>query len=227
MKKLTISEFKSLIKEEAQKLQRRTLLESERKTLLEELKEMGMLNEEKIEDFFNFLNQNPQKASQAAAFYTAPVKMNKFIMTDGGKILNPMIDKLFKHTRFLFKWEDTFNRAMERLGEKNGMEHTPGKRSGTFEKVDGYNMLESGKSGLYLPIIPTGSESSYSVLENGQWMPIAKEEVYKYLPPRTDSSSSFKPEFRALIVDRIAKIKAGGNEWSNPGFIYEYLGPGK
>lgn len=40
-KQLTIQELKSLIKEEASKLQRRTLLENEKKSLQEELKMIG------------------------------------------------------------------------------------------------------------------------------------------------------------------------------------------
>ena len=43
MKKLTISEFKSLIKEEAQKLHKRAILESEKKKLMEEL---GMMEDD-------------------------------------------------------------------------------------------------------------------------------------------------------------------------------------
>jgi hypothetical protein len=43
-KKITIKELKSLIKEEASKLQRRTLLENEKKGLQEELEDMGAEN---------------------------------------------------------------------------------------------------------------------------------------------------------------------------------------
>ena len=186
------------------------------------LEESELLKEETIEDFFEFLGKNPGKSSMATVMYTNPVKVNKFIIDDlGNKVPNPMFDKLFKNTRFMFRWQDTYNRAVER----NNPEHEFGKRSGTFEKVEGVDVLERGKSGLYLPIIPTGSESAYSVYENGKFSPISKEEARKYMPEYKEREGGSGVDFRPLIVDRISKINAGGNNWINPNFQYEYLGP--
>ena len=50
------------------------------KTIIEETVENTIkkqLNEETINDFFNFLEQDPQNKSFAYVYYTAPVKLNK------------------------------------------------------------------------------------------------------------------------------------------------------
>jgi hypothetical protein len=196
-----------------------------KKFILTELRKgLGvLLTEEKIDDFFKFLAKDPNNKSMASVSYTNPVKVNKFILDDQGiKVPNPMLDKLYKNSRFMFRWQDTYKNAMDRVNP----EHVMGQRSGTYDKVQGFEVLEMGKSGLYLPIIPTGSESTYSVLEDGNWRPISKEEAYKYMPPQRESEPS-AVQMRALIVDRIYKIKSGGHEWSNPHFKFKYLGPGQ
>jgi hypothetical protein len=182
-----------------------------------------LLTEEKIDDFFKFLAKDPNNKSMASVSYTNPVKMNKFILDDQGmKVPNPMLDKLYKNTRFMFRWQDTYKNAMDRVNP----DHEMGQRSGTYDKVEGFEVLEMGKSGLYLPIIPTGSDSTYSILENGQWSPISKEEAYKYMPKASEANPNAVP-MRALIVDRIYKIKSGGHEWTNPNFKLKYLGQGQ
>lgn len=197
----------------------------ESKGLIKE--EESLLKEETFSDLFNFLEQDPRKMSVGTVYYVADMNssMNKSIVNDSGeKIPNPMYGKLFKHTRFMFQWENTYKKAMEKINP----EHEMGKRSGTFEKVQGYDVLESGKSGLYLPIIPTGSEYEYVVTEDGDSRPIDKEEVKKYLRPVSPSfNNPSKSEFRLLIVDKIAKITGGGNVWVNPNFKGSYQGIGK
>ena len=196
-----------------------------KKFILNELRQAfgQLLTEEKIDDFFKFLAQDPHNKSMATVYYTAPVTMNKFVLdADGVKIPNPMYGNLFKNTRFMFRWGDVYKDAIARVNP----EHEFGQRSGTYDKVEGFKVTEMGKSGLYLPIIPTGSESSYSVMDNGQFQPIDKEEAKKYLPPYRGASAS-GVEYRQLIVDRIAMIKSGGNEWANPHFKFQYMGPGK
>ena len=187
----------------------------------------NLINEETFSDLFNFLEQDPRKMTQGTVYYVADMNssMNKFIVNDSGeKIPNPMYGKLFKHTRFMFKWENTYQKAMDKINP----DHVMGKRSGTFEKIQGYNVLESGKSGLYLPIIPTGSEYEYIINTDGESKPIDKETVKKYLRPSPQSSNNpTKSEFRLLIVDKIAKITGGGNIWINPNFKDEYKGVGK
>lgn len=188
----------------------------------------NLINEETFSDLFNFLEQDPRKMTQGTVYYVADMNssMNKFIVNDSGeKIPNPMYGKLFKHTRFMFKWENTYQKAMDKINP----DHVMGKRSGTFEKIQGYNVLESGKSGLYLPIIPTGSEYEYIINTDGESKPIDKETVKKYFRPSPPPSSNnpTKSEFRLLIVDKIAKITGGGNIWINPNFKDEYKGVGK
>lgn len=193
------------------------------KTIIKSLLRESLLTEDRIDDFFKFLAQDPHNKSMATVYYTAPVTMNKFILDDQGmKIPNPMHGKLFKNTRFIFRWGDVYKDAVERVNP----DHEFGQRSGTYDKVEGFKVTEMGKSGLYLPIIPTGSESSYSVMDNNQWQAIDKEEAKKYLPPYRGGSAS-GVEYRQLIVDRIAMIKSGGNEWVNPHFKFKYLGPGE
>jgi hypothetical protein len=202
-----------------------------------------LLTEEKIDDFFKFLAKDPNNKSMASVMYTNPVKVNKFIfktntdvitassadpnfaqsMLDASvKVPNPMFDKLYKNTRFMFRWQDTYKQAMDRVNP----EHEMGERRGIYDKVEGFEVLEMGKSGLYLPIIPTGSESTYSVFDNGQWSTISKEEAYQYMPKASGVNPNAIP-MRALIVDRIYKIKSGGHEWLNPHFKYKYLGFGQ
>ena len=202
---MTINELKNLVKQ-----------------IIKE--QQNLLKEEKINDFFEFLSKNPAKTSGAAVYYTAPAPMNKNILdTDGNKKPNPMYGKLFKNTMILFRYGDTYKRAVER----SGVDHEFQKRRGDFEKVEGFDVLETGKNGLYLPVLPTGSNYNFSVRdENGNWTPIEKEEAKKYLAPYNNNSAN-KTQFRVLLVSNIAKISAGGNTWNNPDFQYEYLGPGK
>ena len=100
------------------------------------------------------------------------------------------------------------------------------RRSGEFEKVEGYDVLEKKGDNTYLPIMPTGSEASYSVLENGEFKLIDKEMVKKYLRPSGPSSGGSGVDFRLLIVDKIAKLTGGGNVWINPNFKGSYMGVG-
>ena len=191
--------------------------------------ENKVITEETFSDLFDFLNTDPNKMTQGSAYYVADLNssMNKNSVDDkGNNIPNPMYGKLYKHTRFLFKWEDTYTKAMDRVDP----EHVHGKRSGTYEKVQGYDVLETGKSGLYLPIIPTGSEYQYVVDNNGNMEVIDKETAKKYLRPMSPSTVSAieagKPSFRPLIIDKVAKITGGGSVWKNPNFKGVYMGPG-
>lgn len=187
----------------------------------------NLINEEIFSDLFNFLEKDPRKMSQGSVYYVADMNssMNKFIVNDSGeKVPNPMYGKLFKHTRFMFKWENTYAKAMEKINP----DHIMGKRSGTFEKIQGYDVLESGKSGLYLPIIPTGSEYNYVFIgDDGESKILDKEMVKKYLKPASPSQNNQnKSDFRLLIIDKIAKLTGGGNTWINPNFKGEYKGVG-
>jgi hypothetical protein len=185
----------------------------------------NLLQEETYRDLYEFLNQNLRKMTIGTVYYVSDMNssMNKFMVDDSGnKIPNPMYGKLYKNTRFIFGWKDTYGRAVERTNP----EHQMGKRSGEFEKVEGYEMLEKKGDSTYLPIMPTGSEASYSVLENGEFKPIDKELVKKYLRPSKPSIGGSGVDFRLLIVDKIAKLTGGGNVWINPNFKGSYMGAG-
>jgi hypothetical protein len=87
-------------------------------TLVQELlKEQALLDlrEEAYQDLFNFLDNKVQKMSMGTAYYVASMdtSMNKKL-PDGTP--NPMYGKLFKNTRFMFRWEDTFKRSVQRSG---------------------------------------------------------------------------------------------------------------
>ena len=184
----------------------------------------NLLKEERYNDLYEFLDQGIKKMTSGTVYYVSDMNssMNKFMLDDdGNKIPNPMYGKIFKNTRFMFGWKDTYVRAVER---KNP-EHEMGKRSGEFEKIDGYDMLEKKGDNIYLPIIPTGSEASYTILVNGEMRPIDKETVYKYLRP-SNSYGGSGVDFRLLIVDKIAKLTGGGNVWINPNFKGSYMGVG-
>jgi hypothetical protein len=192
------------------------------KILFERLIIESLLDEAKYNDLFEFLNQPIKKMTVGTAYYVASMdsSMNKNLVTPTGKILNPMYGKIFKHTRFIFRWQDTYNKAMERTNP----EYQFGKRSGTYEKVDGYDLLERKNDVLYLPIIPTGSEYKLITIDGNE---ISREEAKKYLKPGTPSVSNSGVEYRLLMINKIAKLTGGGNEWINPDFSQNYKGIGK
>ena len=176
-------------------------------------------NRDKYEDLFYFIENNPKKGTIASVFYTSPVSMNKFVMINGEKQINPMRGLIYKNSKINFRWEDTYKKAVERTNP----EHEMGSRSGEFEKIQGYSILETGKNGLYLPVLPLGSENQgYSKMsESGSLEPINIDEVKPYFRPYKSYGSKSGVNFRLLLVDRISKIKAGGSDWGNPHFVYK------
>ena len=189
--------------------------------------ENKVITEETYDDLFHFLNTDPKKMTQGSVYYVSDMNssMNKNIIDDkGDKVPNPLYGKLFKHTRFMFKWEDTFTNAMERIDPN----YVPGQRSGHYEKIDGYKVLEKGPNGLYLPILPTGSEYKIFVDNNGELEEMDKEAAKKFLRPAspTKTETPTKAAFRLLMLDKIAKVTGGGNDWVNPNFKGEYKGFG-
>lgn len=207
------------------------ITESQLIMLLKENKNKSLINEEQYNDLFEFLAQGFRKMTQGSVYYVSsmskPSYMNKnWVNPDTGqKERNPMYDKLFKHTRYKFGWLDTYKNAYER---KTGEEYIPGEQRGQFERLEGFEMLKTGKSGLYLPIMPTGTEYVFAIYENNNFTPIEKEEAKKYLKPSdyVNFQNAPKPETRDLIVDNIYKLTGGGNVWINSDFRYNYIGPG-
>ena len=192
------------------------------------LRETFLAEEAYTNNIREFLDQDPKLMTMGTAYYTADMNssMNKSYVDENGiKQPNPMYNKIYKHTRFIFRWKDTYARAVERTNPQ----HEFGKRRGEYEKIEGYTMLESGKSGEYLPIIPTGSEAVYTIYENGNWKPVDYLSIKKYL--KEPSPSTFNPPSgvrpRQLILDKTFMITGAGNTWKNPSFPYKYLGPEK
>lgn len=192
------------------------ITESQLKTIKEHL----ISEREVFQDLFDFIANDPQKGGIATVYYTSPVGMNK-----GGRAgtpVNPYYGRVFKDSAFNFRWEDTYSRAVERTNP----DHEMGQRSGSFEKVQGYNVLETGRNGLYLPIIPLNlgkSTIGYRVQDenSGQLVPANIEDIKPYFKPRGNHQPSSGVDYRLLLVDRISKIKAGGKYWDNPHYQYK------
>lgn len=182
----------------------------------------NLLTEENINDFFTMLEKDPKRKSFAYIYYTMPVAVNKFIIDENGnKIPNPMDGKLFKNKQIKFNYAETFKEVMG----KRDPDYVLGKKSGTYEKLGGYDVIESGKNGLYMPVLPKSSRDEYSIFDENGWKPVRKEEIQQYLRPVSNYVDNGKPIVNQLIVDRIARISAGGHVWNNPNFKYKYLGP--
>lgn len=178
----------------------------------------------------DFLKQMPKNAKGKIGyvFYTAPVAVNKFYIDDDGlKKPNPMVGKLFKNTAYKFRFDHSYKRAVEIKNEKTGDDYEIGARQSSYSDVEGYNMLLSGKSGLYFPIVlenpKTDQSSNYMILnDTGGYDIVSKDEIKKYLKP---VSGSTYVDYRSLIVQRVYRINASTRTFNNPEFPYEYLGP--
>jgi hypothetical protein len=192
--------------------------------ILEEVINEAILKEETFNDLYKFLDQGPRRMTQGTVYYVASMdsSMNKNLVTPEGKIPNPMYGKLFKHTRFMFGWQDTYKRAIDRKNPEWEM----GQRRGDFEKVEGYDMLEKKGDTMYLPIIPTGSEYKLYVMDGDNVSEISREDAKQYLKPTTSGPSS-GVDYRLLMVDKIVKLTGGGNVWVNPNFGGQYKGVGQ
>ncbi len=198
---------------------KKTLRESIKTVLSEDVKEA-------INDFFNFLETDPRKGSFATVYYTAPYSspFNKFYVDENGeKQLNPYRGKVYKHQYIQFNFGETYKRAVER----NNPDWEMQQRKGEFEKLGGYDVIEAGKNGLYLPVIPKNNKSAYSVVdENGNHELVDYETLKPYMAVRKAYEPGSGVNFRLLLVDRIYKLRAGGGkEWVNPHFTETYVGP--
>jgi hypothetical protein len=178
-------------------------------------------------DIRKFLDQDPRLMTVGTAYYISSMNdyMNKTVIDKfGKKVPNPMYDKIFKHTRFIFGWKDTYERAMKRINP----DYVVGPKSGNYKPVQGYDMLESGKNGLYFPIVPTGTEYVYVICGASGCKVASKNEVKPFFKETNKSywSAEGKAPFRQLIVDRAVKITGGGHEWVNDKIKSKWLGIG-
>lgn len=182
------------------------------------LRESSLITEENINDFFQFIAQDPQKCSMASLSYMA-------IYNTGlaKPKTNPMTNRLIKITHYKFQFGHTYAAA----AAKSNPDWELQQRKGNFEKIQGFDVLDRDAQGDEgLPIVnPKTIGSEIVVLdENGQ--PVDRFD-YRELQnklgeyfrpaafePRPPSGSGSTQ--RSLKVKRIIGIKAGGNEWTNP-----------
>lgn len=238
--KLTLSQVQNLINEG--KLPYR-FLEDVDPTDTDTIEDTDEFDDEKLEtsddelikkikgsSILDFLKQMPKstKGKYGYVSYTAPVLVNKsYNDVDGLKKPNPMLGKLFKNTLYKFRFDYSYKRAVQIKNEKTENDYEVGPRQSSYSDVEGYNMLLSGKSGLYFPIVlekpETDQSSNYMILNDaGGYDVVSKDEIRKYLPV---IKSSTYVDYRSLIVQRVYRIKAGKRIFDNPEFPYEYLGP--
>ncbi len=179
--------------------------------------------ENNVDDFFKFVENDPRLNSFAYVYYTST--LDTYLAK---KSSNPMVGKFIKNTRYKIMFGQTYKRAVE---IKNSDYILQG-RKGEYTKVQGYNILEFDKSGkLVLPIVPL--ETKYEILvlgDNGEIidkfnkMQELTTKYGQYFMPSffgEKQPTSSGSEFRALKVDSISKIAAGGATWTNPNFKFK------
>jgi len=169
-----------------------------------------------IDDFFEFMKRNVQKGTFAYAYYTYPVKMNKFTKTPEGLRgeENPYIGKVFKHKPFEFRWEDTYADSMKR--KDPNFEFKGGTTD--YKSVEDVKIVQEGPNGLYFPIVPTGGGGS--PIFTLDWQVVDGSIVAPFLPP----PSGFSPPVIPMLMERVAGLSAGGAFWKNPDFKFKYMG---
>jgi hypothetical protein len=165
--------------------------------------------EKSIVDFFSTLKKSDIENKHATVYYSSPLKMNKTYLNEGIKQENPMTGKVVKYKAIEFNYGDTFKEAV--LKENPDYEFKG--QSASYEKVKDSDILLSGKNGLYLPVLPLHSESTYKVLsEDGNLNPIEFEDLKQYLPPHKERPQGI-PVINQLLVSRISKIESDINYW--------------
>jgi hypothetical protein len=196
--------------------------ELSRQICLMGITENAVLNEiDQVDDFFKFVEGDPRLNTWAFVYYAS--NLDAYLAK---KSSNPMVGKFLKSTRYKFMFGQTYGRA----AELKTPEYVVQQRKGGYEKVQGYNVLEFDKNGnLVLPIVPLESKYIIIVLdENG-----GVKEKLSSMSELNRYSEFFIPsffgeknapasgtDFRALKVDSISRISAGGAIWNNPNFKY-------
>jgi hypothetical protein len=188
------------------------------------LSENLMSEGESVEDFFNFIESDPRLNSFSYLDYTST--LDRYLSKPKS---NPMSGKFIKVTRYKF----LFGQSYARAAEIKNPEYNVQQRKGEYTKVQGYSVLEFDKGGnLVLPIVPKEAKSKVFVLDDNNQVvdTITTREIKdKYAEYFTPSFFNEKPvtasgtDFRALKVDSISKISAGGKTWKNPNFKFKNL----
>ena len=180
---------------------------------------MNQKQEKSIIDFFNTLKNSECQNMAASVYYASPLKLNKTYMEGDNKLPNPLYDKVLKYKTIEFNYGDNFKDAVLRI---NPDYEFKGQKA-LFEKVSGSDILLTGKNGLYLPILPLNSESSYKLqFKDGIMFTVLFEEIKKYMPETKERPEGI-PIFNQLLVSRISKIESEINFWINYEFEYKDL----
>lgn len=180
---------------------------------------MNKKQEKSIIDFFNTLKNSECQNMTASVYYASPLKLNKTYSEGDKKFTNPLLDKVLKYKTIEFNYGDTFKDAVLR----NNPDYEFKGQKAVYEKVSGSDILVSGKNGLYLPILPLKSDSSYKLQFNdGLMFTVLFEEIKKFMPETKERTEGI-PVFNQLLVSRISKIESEINFWINYEFEYKDL----
>ena len=173
---------------------------------------------EQVNDFFKFLNNNPQKGSKATVEYVS--NLNRGLAKPKQ---NPMVDRFIKLTKYMFEWERTYKKEVEKVNPEWELQ----KRKGDYSKMEGgyENVMERDARGdEVLPIVPRNPQSIILVLDetgnvvdkvdsNGLQEKYGEFFTPSFFKPYTSGSGA---DFRPLKLYAINRIAAGGKKWVNP-----------
>lgn len=177
---------------------------------------------EEINDFFKFLENNPQISSFASVQYAS--LLDRYLAKPKQ---NPMVGKFIKITKYNFEWEQTYAKEIEKVNPNWEIQ----KRSGTYTPVEGFSVVKRDKSGdEVFDIVPRNPRSLILVLDSPNGEVVDKirsselqEKYGQYFTPSfftTSSTGASGVMFRALKVYAVKRLAAGGKEWINPKFKY-------
>jgi hypothetical protein len=175
-----------------------------------------------INNFFEFLANNPRAYTFAYAYYVYPAKTNKYMngMPRTDEYLNPYHGKILKSALIEFKWGETFIDAMKRINP----DYEPS-RDSHYKQHPDFNVVKLNSKGeKVVPIVPKPYSGDYAILEDdGSIKKVAKEEIQEYLAPASPSRG--EQWMIPMRYDRIFQLSAGRMKWRNPDVIYPYFGP--
>ena len=188
------------------------------------INENAMNEGESVEDFFNFIENDPRLNTFSYLDYTST--LDRYLAKPKS---NPMFGKFVKVTKYKF----LFGQSYARAAEIKNPEYIVQQRKGEYTKVQGYSVLEFDKGGsLVLPIVPKEAKSQVFVLgDNNEVVDTIstrdlKDKYAEYFTPSffaEKQQTASGTDFRALKVDSISKISAGGKTWTNPNFKFKNL----
>jgi hypothetical protein len=177
---------------------------------------------EEVNDFFKFLKNNPQAESIASLWYVSTLNSGLAKPKQ-----NPMVNRFLKLTKYMFEWERTYAKEIEKVNPEWQIQQ----RKGDYSQVEGFNIIKRDSKGdEVIDIIPRNPKSIVLILdEAGNVADTLKtgELSTKYaeyftpsfLAPSKPSGSGV--DFRSLKLYATKRIAAGGKEWINPKFKYE------